>query len=203
MIGSKVVLTYKRKRLSSTPGLGFENESPSRCQTLEVLKTPAKEEEKKSTHESEKKDPEILNQCAVYDGDSNVVHCEHCHCLYDVPGPLPSNEHLDGKNLCSSCAKQQDNVSTLEAVGSSCEDAIKVNNKPGFPLITFSRRSRFKNSVDGGSDMQEKLTDVRNNDLLAVKESNVTMNNGGPLDLSTDLTENGPNPRYCTASQEK
>lgn len=94
-------------------------------------------------------------------------------------------------------------MSTLEAVGSSCEDTIKVNNKPGFPLITFSRRSRPKKSVDGGSDMQEKLPDVRNNDLLAVKESNVAVNNAGPLDLSTDLTENDPNPGYRTASQEK
>ena len=61
MIGSKVVLTYKRKRFSSTPGLGFENECPSECQTSEVLKTPAKEEEKESTHESERKDHEVIS----------------------------------------------------------------------------------------------------------------------------------------------
>lgn len=68
MIGSKVVLTYKRKRLSSTPGFGFENEcrelSPE-CQTLEVLKTQVKEEED-PTRESEKKDPEVIPMSSLF-----------------------------------------------------------------------------------------------------------------------------------------
>lgn len=62
MIGSKMVLTYKRKRFSSRPGLGFENECPdqsSGCETLQVLKTSVTEEED-SKHESERKDPEVI-----------------------------------------------------------------------------------------------------------------------------------------------
>lgn len=58
MIGSKVVLTYKRKRLSSRPGLGFENDQSPGCQTLEALKTQVKEED--LTHESERRDPEVI-----------------------------------------------------------------------------------------------------------------------------------------------
>lgn len=53
MIASKAVLTYKRKRLSSRPGLGFGPD-----QTLEVLKAPASKEEV-STHESERKDAKV------------------------------------------------------------------------------------------------------------------------------------------------
>ncbi|KAI3819049.1 hypothetical protein L1987_12871 [Smallanthus sonchifolius] len=193
MIGSKVVLTYKRKRLSSRPGLGFENECPDRT-TLEVLKAPVKEEEV-STHEK-------LNQCALYNGNSNALQkCEYCHCFYDVKGQLPSNEDLDGKRLCSSCVKQQVGLSTFEKVGNSCEDAMEVK-KPGFPLITFSRRSRKKKAVEGTA-MQEKSTFVEKYDLVAVKRSNSTTDNGCLLDLSTDLTGNDSNSRYCTASQEK
>ncbi|KAI3732318.1 hypothetical protein L1987_63522 [Smallanthus sonchifolius] len=184
MIGSKVVLTYKRKRLSSRPGLGFENECLDQT-SLEVLKAPVKEEEV-SKHEK-------LNQCAQ--------KCENCHCFYDVKGQLPSNEDLDGKRLCSSGVKQQVGLSTFEKVGNSCEDAMEVK-KPGFPLITFSRRSRRKKPVDGTA-MQEKSTFVEKYDLVAVKRSNSTMDNGCLLDLSTDLTRNDCNSRYCTASQEK
>lgn len=332
MIGSKVVLTYKRKRLSSRPDLGFENECPSHapgCRTLEVLKTPVKEEEDLK-HESGRKEPEILNQCAVYAGGSSIVQCEYCHCFYDVSGLLPSNEHLEGKKLCSNCVKRQDhllsqqaqesssrkekafigqsaerqvdphtmplqsshkssvqsstekplstgvsakdrashihaascsykksgcefesrqdngklssemvktnvnsnpkivshsssccgcsshyasvqadNEHALEAAGAlikgkssnSCEDTVK-DNKPGFPLITFSRRSRHKKTADG-TGQQDRSTGPEKCNLVAVKGSNSTTDNGCLLDLSTDLTGNDPNPRYCASSQEK
>ncbi|XP_022039255.1 uncharacterized protein LOC110941874 isoform X3 [Helianthus annuus] len=177
MIGSKVVLTYKRKRLSSRPGLGFENEFPDQnhgCQTLEVLKAPVNKEEV-STHQSERKDPETLNLGALHNGDSNALQkCEVCDCSYDV----------------------KDRLSTLEKVGNSCDDTMEVK-KPGFPLITFSRRTRQKKTVQGKSTAVEKY------DLVAAKTSNSTMDNGCLVDISTDLTGNDSNPRYCTASQEK
>lgn len=198
MIGSKVVLTYKRKRFSSRPGLGFENECPEQspgCQTLEILKATIKEEEE-SIHESLRRDPEF----AACNGDSNVLQCKYCRNFYNVQGLVPSNEHLNGKKLCSTCVKQQDRLCPLEAVRNSCEDTMKVK-KPGFPLITFSRRSRHKKNVDGNG-MQEKSTVVEKYDLVAVK-SNSTTDNGCLLDLSTDLTGNDSSLRYCAASQEK
>ncbi|XP_076935788.1 uncharacterized protein LOC143602631 isoform X2 [Bidens hawaiensis] len=194
MIGSKVVLTYKRKRHSSRPGLGFENECPDQthgCQTLEVLKEPAANKEV-STYESERKDAKTLNQCALYNGDSNVLQkSDYCH----------SNEDLDGKKLCSRCVKQQDTLSTLQKVGHSCEDTMKVK-KPGFPLITFSRRVKQKKTADKTA-VQEKSTFVEKYDLVAVKSNNSTMDNGCLVDVSTDLTGYDSNSQYCTASQEK
>ncbi|KAK9063081.1 hypothetical protein SSX86_016951 [Deinandra increscens subsp. villosa] len=205
MIGSKVVLTYKRKRLSSRPGLGFENECPGQthgCQTLEVLKAQVKEEEEVLTHESDRRDPKKLNQCALYNGESNVLQkCEYCHYLYDVKGQLPLNEDNDGKKLCSSCVEQQNRLSTLEKVGNSCEDTMKVKES-GFPLITFSRRSRQKKNVDG-TPMQKKSTFVEKYDLVTVKRSVSTMDNGCLLDHSMDLIGNNSTPRYCNASPEK
>lgn len=169
----------------------------------------------------------MLNQCAVYSDDSNAVQCEICNCFYDVSNDVSflfiwsSREytsdhyvfihdplfifinvyfcplkHLVGKKLCSSCLKKKDKVSTLERVGNSCEDTMKFN-KPGFPLITFSRRSRHKKTLDGNG-MQEKSSVVEKYGLVAVKESNSTMDNGCLLDLSADLTRNDPN-----ASPEK
>ncbi|MFS7962016.1 putative transcription factor MYB family [Helianthus anomalus] len=196
MIGSKVVLTYKRKRLSSRPGLGFENEFPDQnhgCQTLEVLKAPVNKEEV-STHESERKDPETLNLRDRHNGDSNAL--QKCEVCYDVKGQLPSSEDLDVEKLCSRCVKQQDRLSTFEKVGNSCEDTMEVK-KLGFPLITFSRRTRPKKTVQGKSTAVEKY------DLVAAKTSISAMDNGCLVDISTDLTGNDSNPRYCTASQEK
>ncbi|KVI04407.1 hypothetical protein Ccrd_017279 [Cynara cardunculus var. scolymus] len=151
MIGSKVVLTYKRKRLSSRPDLGFANECPSHApgyQTLEVLKTPVKEEEDLK-HESDRKESEVVLlapseveswntmvvsalpgsavcwgfgmdfKCAVFAGGSSIVQCEYCHCFYDVRGQLPPNEHLEGKQLCSNCVERQDHLLSQQAQESS------------------------------------------------------------------------------------
>ncbi|KAL8188572.1 hypothetical protein R6Q57_029860 [Mikania cordata] len=195
MIGRKVVLTYKRKRLSSSPGLGFQDECPDQthgCRTLEVLKESVNEEV--STHDSERRDPEKLNHCALHKGDSNVLQkCDCCHCFYDVKGQLPSNEDNDRKKLCFICVKQQDRLATLENVSNSCEEAMKV--KPGFPLITFRRRSRQIKTLDETA-LQEKSTFVQKHDLVAV-------NNDCLLDLSTDLTGSDSNPRHFPASHEK
>ncbi|KAK1411355.1 hypothetical protein QVD17_37903 [Tagetes erecta] len=200
MIGTKVVLTYKRKRLSSRSGLGYENECPDQthgCKSLEVLKEPVNEQV--STYQSGKTDPETLNQSALYNGNSNALQtCECCHCFYDVEGQIPFNEDLDGRNLCSSCVKQQDNVSTFEKIGNSCEDKMPVKS-PGVPLITFSRRSRQKKTVDGTA-RQEKSTFVEKHNSVVVKRSKSTMDNGCLLDLSTGIDSNL---RYCNASQEK
>ncbi|XP_076944429.1 uncharacterized protein LOC143615075 [Bidens hawaiensis] len=188
MIGSKVVLTYKRKR----PGLGFGPDQTHGSQTLELLKAPANKQQV-STHDSERKDAKTLNQCALYNGGggNTLQKSEYCH----------SSEDLDGKKLCSRCVKQQDTLSTLQKVGNSCEDTMKVK-KPGFPLITFSRRVKQKKTTDE-TVVQEKSTFVEKYDLVAVKSNNSTMDNGCLVDVSTDLTGYDSNSRYCTASQEK
>ncbi|XP_071691219.1 uncharacterized protein [Rutidosis leptorrhynchoides] len=175
MIGSKVFITYKRKRLSSRPGIGFENDQSSSCQNLKALKTSVKEEEEEEdvTHESERRDPEILDECAAYSSDSNVVQCECCHCFYDIRSPLSSNEHLEGEKLCSSCVKRQVNLSASKAVV-----------KSEFPLITFSRRSRHKRTA-------------------AVNRCNTNMENGCLFDLSKDIIGDDPNCRNHDTNQEK
>ncbi|XP_076935379.1 uncharacterized protein LOC143602003 isoform X2 [Bidens hawaiensis] len=133
-----------------------------------------------------------LNQCSLYNGDGNALQKpEYCH----------YNEDLDGKKLCSRCVKQQDTLSTLQKVGNSCEDTMKVK-KPGFPLITFSRRVKQKKTADE-TVVQEKSTFVEKYDLVVVKSNNSTMDNGCLVDVSTDLTGYDSNSRYCTASQEK
>ncbi|KAJ9552824.1 hypothetical protein OSB04_016869 [Centaurea solstitialis] len=132
-----------------------------------------------------------------------------------------SSENVDGNpkiashsSSCCGCSLHYASLHTnkvpaLEAVGAlikgtssnSCEDTVK-DNKPGFPLITFSRRSRHKKTADG-TGMQDRSTGPENCDLVAAKGSNSTTDDGCLLDFSTDLTGNDPNPRYCAASQEK
>ncbi|CAI9295520.1 unnamed protein product [Lactuca saligna] len=200
MIGSKMVLTYKRKRFSSRPGLGFENECPdqsSGCETLQVLKTSVTEEDSK--HESERKDPEILNPCSVYSGGSIAVQCDSIQDTGNSSSEMVKTNVDIVSDPCNlvSVSGQVNNESSLEAVdlpskGKSA-DTVK-----GFPLITFSRRSRHKKAVDGsGSTVLEK------DDLLVTSGSNATMNNGVHVHLSTDFTGNDPNSRCCMASQEK
>ncbi|CAH1430107.1 unnamed protein product [Lactuca virosa] len=200
MIGSKMVLTYKRKRFSSRPGLGFENECPdqsSGCETLQVLKTSVTEEDSK--YESERKDPEILNPCSVYSGGSIAVQCDSIQDTGNSSSEMVKTNVDIASDPCSlvSVSGQVNNESSLEAVdlpskGKSA-DTVK-----GFPLITFSRRSRHKKAVDGsGSAVLEK------DDLPVTSGSNATMNNGVNVHLSTDFTGNDPNSRCCMASQEK
>lgn len=192
MIGSKMVLTYKRKRFSSRPGLGFENECPDQspgCQTLQVLKTTLTEEED-SKHESERKDPEGKSSSEMVktnvDSSPNIVSDPSSGCGYNLV----------------SVSGQASNESSLEAVGlpmkgksgNSCADTVK-DNKPGSSLITFSRRSRHKKAVDG-SGMEDRSNVMEKDDLLVANGSNSTMDNG----LSTDFMGNDPN---CDASLEK
>lgn len=172
MIGSKMVLTYKRKRLSSRPGLGFENECPNQspeCQTLQVMKTQVTEEEEDSKHESQRKEPEVD--------------------LLSVSGQIKNETTSEAVGL------------PLEGnSGNSCAETVKEkDNKLGFPLITFSRRSRHKKAVDG-TCMQDRPTVVEKDDLMVTNESNSTMDDGG---LSTDFTGNYPDSRCYNASQEK
>nr|XP_043613422.1 uncharacterized protein LOC122585358 isoform X2 [Erigeron canadensis] len=202
MIGSKVILTYKRKRLSSGPGFQIDDECPDqspKCQSLEVSNIPVKEEEDTSLN-SERRDHEIL-KCDEYRGDINIVQCEHCHISDNVRVQPSYDEHPEGNKICSNCAKQLPKVSTLEAVGNSCEGTMEVN-KPGFPLITFSRRSRNKKTMNGNA-MQDRSIVPEKLDLVAEKGSNFAMDDCCILDLPKDLTANDPNPSYCGTSQEK
>ncbi|XP_024991294.1 uncharacterized protein LOC112525404 isoform X2 [Cynara cardunculus var. scolymus] len=157
MIGSKVVLTYKRKRLSSRPDLGFANECPSHApgyQTLEVLKTPVKEEEDLK-HESDRKESE----CAVFAGGSSIVQCEYCHCFYDVRGQLPPNEHLEGKQLCSNCVERQDHLLSQQAQESSSRNEkafiVEFDERQVDPH-TMTLQSSHKSSLQ--SSIQKPLS---------------------------------------------
>lgn len=201
MIGSKMVLTYKRKRFSSRPGLGFENECPdqsSGCETLQVLKTSVTEEED-SKHESERKDPEILNPCSVYSGGSIAVQCDSIQDTGNSSSEMVKTNVDIVSDPCNlvSVSGQVNNESSLEAVDLTSKGK-SADTVKGFPLITFSRRSRHKKAVDGsGSTVLEK------DDLLVTSGSNATMNDGVHVHLSTDFTGNDPNSRCCMASQEK
>ncbi|KAL4574677.1 hypothetical protein LXL04_021513 [Taraxacum kok-saghyz] len=161
---TKMVLTYKRKRLSSRPDLGFENECPDQSpgsQTLQVLKKPVteeheEEEEEDSKHESERKDPEVITNM---DSNPNIV--SECN-LLSVSGQTNHESSLEPVEL-SSKGKS----------GNSCEDRVK-DNKPGLPLITFSRRFRHKKAVDRSKD-----------DLTVTNESNSIMDNSSLVDHSS------------------
>lgn len=112
MIGSKVVLTYKRKRLSSRPGFSHGNGCPnssSACPTSEALATPVKHEQESDPDcksEFQRKDSEISLHFAACRGGSNELQCENCHSAYDVQCFDPPNEHIHhGKWLCDGCIK--------------------------------------------------------------------------------------------------
>ncbi|KAK9291653.1 hypothetical protein L1049_019602 [Liquidambar formosana] len=152
MSGTKVVLTYKRKRSSLKPHLvhggGWPHSSSERS-TDNPLTITDKHEESigQFTSEDQKRDSGICLECVVCGVGGNLLHCGSClqpyhnQCLGASVKRMPR-----GKRLCLSCIGRQD---------SSASQPIRE-----------SSRLKAKKNIEG-SDMRQMT--LRSHKLILMK----------------------------------
>ncbi|XP_077228186.1 uncharacterized protein LOC143861144 isoform X2 [Tasmannia lanceolata] len=110
MISNKVVLTYKRKRLSSQfeipqgiKGASTSCDSPRSTPTIITQK-----DDSKTRHltAKQKSDDEHYVQCVICDIDGNLLGCDSCPRTYHLHCVDPPLQHFPpGKWLCSVCSE--------------------------------------------------------------------------------------------------
>ncbi|KAA8538890.1 hypothetical protein F0562_025582 [Nyssa sinensis] len=155
MFGSKVVITYKRKRPSSRSGLAHENgciNSSSEHPTYNALMTPAKHDELTEGHKSEnqKTDSLICLECGI---GGDLLHCDSCLCPYHLQCLNTSSLKCvrRGKRFCAGCIKQQDSSISLQVRKSIRQKENKHIEESDMRLMTPHSHTFLMGSPGEGS----------------------------------------------------
>ncbi|KAM7532132.1 hypothetical protein LguiB_035542 [Lonicera macranthoides] len=142
MIGSKVVLTYKRKRLSSRSGFAHENGCPSTSSerpTSSSLTTPEKHEEptQDCEPENERKDSGMFVDHGLPSVGGHLLPCNSCNC----PCQFQLYSSNKGKKPCIGCVKQQDSPTPLQGRKSSALKGKKLIRESDTEQMTLHSHS--------------------------------------------------------------
>lgn len=149
MSGSKVFLTYKRKRASSSLNHGSGCPNSASEWPIGTCSTGPKKHNELSNEcisENQKIDPEIWLECVVCGVGDNTLQCDSCLQSNHLQCLNSSLKHMQhGKRLCSSCIKEHDSSTSQ--------------------LVQESGRNKAKKQVEG-SDTREVTCDSHKLDLI-------------------------------------
>uniref|UniRef100_A0A5B7C4V4 Myb-like domain-containing protein n=1 Tax=Davidia involucrata TaxID=16924 RepID=A0A5B7C4V4_DAVIN len=196
MFGSKVVITYKRKRPSSRSGLAHENgclNSSSEHPTYNAFTTPAKHEELTEDLKSENQKTDSLTcfECTICGVGGELLHCDSCLCPYH-PQCLNTSSLKRirrGKRLCTGCIKQQDSSISLQVRKSNRLNETKHTEESVMRQVTPHSHTFLMGSPGEGSPHKDSGGPFSKDLSSKEKSSHIQVGSCSYVDSGSAYTE--------------